>query len=109
MTTAPPVATSEEWRTVREFVTQVRLQAHETVVDKSVIQEILGVVDRLGMETVQNMIQHEKRLIGANLTQRFWAEKDWLDEEDFNRADSRGQTQRVPTTYREGGDHGLSQ
>ena len=87
MTTAPPVATSEEWRTVREFVYQVRSKAHETVVDKSVIQDILSVVDRLSMETVQNMIQHEKRLIGANNIQKFYMQKDWQDEEDFQRAE----------------------
>jgi len=54
--------TSEDWRIVREFVRHVRLHAHETVVDKSVIQDILDVVDRHNMATVQHMIKHEKRI-----------------------------------------------
>jgi len=83
---APPVATSHDWRTVREFVAQVRLQAHEPVgnnLDHQVFQDILTVVDSLGMELVENMINHEKRLIGSNDIQRFWATKEWEDEAKF--------------------------
>jgi hypothetical protein len=76
--------TSEDWRIVRDFVTQVRSKAHETVVDKSTIQDILTVVDKLGMETVQDMIQHEKRM---HNTQMFYMQKDRHDEEDFQRAE----------------------
>jgi cysteine synthase len=100
--------TSGQWIAVRRFVEQVRLHAHETVVDKSVIQDILDVVDAHGIEMVQNMIQHEKRLIGANNAQKFNIQQDWHDEEDFNRADSHGQRQAVPTTDKQGSDHGLS-
>jgi hypothetical protein len=99
--------TSKQWIAVRRFVEQVRLHAHDTVVDKSIVQDILDAVDALGMDTVQSMIQHEKRLIGMNDIQKFNIQQDWYDEEEFNRADSRGQTQTASTTDRQGGDHGI--
>ena len=83
---APPIATSHDWRTVREFVAQVRLQAHEPVennLDAPVFQDILTVVNRLGMELVGNMINHEKRLIGSNDIQRFWATVEYEEETKF--------------------------
>jgi hypothetical protein len=79
--------TSGQWIAVRRFVEQVRLHAHETVVDKSVIQDILDVVDAHGIEIVQNMIQHEKRLIGTNDTQKFNIQQDWYGEEEYQRAE----------------------
>jgi hypothetical protein len=57
--------TSDQWKAVRRFVEQVRLHAHETVVDKSIIQDIFDVVDAHGMEIVESMIQHEQRLFSA--------------------------------------------
>ena len=75
--------TSEEWRAVRQFVQEFRTKAHELVVDKTVVQEILGLQDALGMELLEEMITHEKRLIGMNVTQRFWMEKDARDEADY--------------------------
>ena len=110
--------TSEHWIVVRRFVEQVRLHAHETVVDKSVIQEILDVVDALGMDIVQNMIQHEKRLIGANNAQKFNIQQDWHDEEEFNRGD-RGELHKQldevnagcrngDQTESSGGEYGIS-
>jgi hypothetical protein len=103
---------------VRRFVEQVRLQAHDTVVDNSVIQDILGVVDVHGMEKVGDMINHEKRLIGTNDIQKFNIQQDWHDEEEFNRGD-RGelhkQLDEVNAGYRNGdqtessgGEYGLS-
>ena len=75
--------TSEEWRAVRQFVQEFRTKAHELVVDKTVVEEILGLQEALGMELLEEMITHEKRLIGMNVTQRFWMEKDARDEADY--------------------------
>lgn len=82
--------TSDDWRIVREFVQQMRLKAHETVVDKSVIQNILNVVEKHNMATVQNMIKHEKRLVNANDIQKFNIQQDWYEEQEYNQGDSNG-------------------
>ena len=75
--------TSEEWRTVREFVNKMRVEAHELVVDKSIIEDTFKVHDRLGHEMVSEMIWHERRMMNMNVTQRFWMEKDAQDEADY--------------------------
>ena len=83
------VRTSDHWRVVRNFVYQVRRDAHELNVELSVMQEILGLCDQLGTEYVMDMIQHEKRVLDANPTGdgmgAFWAAKDAQDEADYER------------------------
>ena len=100
--------TSEHWIAVRRFVEQVRLQAHETVVDKSIIQDIFDVVDAHGIEMVQSMIQHEKRLIGANNIQKFYMQKDWQDEEDFQRAEAKETNRPSGDDQPSEASHGIS-
>jgi hypothetical protein len=91
-------------------VEQVRLHAHETVVDKSIIQDIFDVVDAHGMDIVENMIQHEQRLFSAFSILRV--------EEEFNRGD-RGELHKQldevnagcrngDQTESSGGEYGLS-
>jgi hypothetical protein len=85
------VRTSDHWRVVRNFVQQVRRDAHELNVERSVMQEILQLCDHLGTEYVMDMIQHEKRVLDANPTGysmgAFWAAKDAQDERDFERSE----------------------
>jgi hypothetical protein len=57
------VRTSDHWRVVRSFVHQVRRDAHELSVERSVMQEILELCDHLGTEYVMDMIAHEKRVL----------------------------------------------
>ena len=90
------VRTSDHWRVVRNFVLQVRRDAHELNVERNVMQEILQLCDTLGTVYVMDMIQHEKRVLDANPTGdgmgAFWAAKDRQDEHDFER------TSTVPAT-----------
>ena len=79
------VRTSDHWRVVRKFVLQVRTDAHELDVERSVMQEILDLCDKLGTEYVMDMIQHEKRLLHGADMGAFWAAKDAQDERDFER------------------------
>jgi hypothetical protein len=83
------VRTSDHWRVVRKFVQQVRTDAHELSVERSVIEEILDLCDHLGTVYVMDMIAHEKRVLDANPTGdgmgAFWAAKDAQDERDFER------------------------
>ena len=79
------VRTSDHWRVVRKFVQQVRRDAHELSVERSVMQEILQLCDHLGTEYVMDMIQHEKRILESGVRGAFWAAKDAQDEEDFER------------------------
>ena len=83
--------TSTHWVVVRKFVQQVRTDAHELCVERSMIEEILQLCDELGTECVMDMITHEKRVMeGAPITHTtyagaFWAAKDAQDERDFER------------------------
>jgi hypothetical protein len=86
------VRTSDHWRVVRNFVQQVRTDAHELTVERNVMQEILQLCDKLGTEYVMDMIQHEKRVLDgepinypAGSLGGFWAAKDAQDEEDYNK------------------------
>jgi len=78
------VRTSDHWRVVRSFVQQVRRDAHELSVERSVMQEILQLCDHLGTEYVMDMISHEKRVMESG-DSAFWAAKDRQDEEDYNK------------------------
>jgi len=76
--------TSNHWRVVRKFVLQVRSDAHELHVERSMIEEILQLCDHLGTEYVMDMITHEKRIMNGDMG-AFWAAKDAQDERDFER------------------------
>ena len=78
------VRTSDHWRVVRNFVQQVRRDAHELNVERSVMEEIIELCDHLGTEYVVDMIQHEKRIMNGDMG-KFWAAKDAQDERDFER------------------------
>ena len=91
------VRTSDHWRVVHNFVQQVRSDAHELSVERSVIQEILDLCDKLGTEYVMDMIQHEKRVIDYPIGSRgaFWAAKDAQDERDYERTSTRTATNQT--------------
>lgn len=95
------VRTSDHWRVVRKFVYQVRTDAHELSVERSVIQEILDLCDKLGTEYVMDMIAHEKRVMDGEPINypsgvgAFWAAKDAQDERDYERTSTRTATNQT--------------
>lgn len=101
------VRTSDHWRVVRNFVQQVRRDAHELNVERSVMQEILGLCDELGTEYVMDMIQHEKRVMDNGSWGEFWAAKDRQDEADYERAEGQPRSKQTQTANIEGGQHGI--
>ena len=81
------VRTSDHWRVVRKFVQQVRSDAHELNVERSMIEEILDLCNHLGTVYVMDMIAHEKHVMDGERMDMgaFWAAKDAQDEADFER------------------------
>lgn len=101
------VRTSDHWRVVRSFVQQVRRDAHELNVERSVMQEILQLCDRLGTEYVMDMIQHEKRVMNGEGLGKYWEWKDAQDEADYERAEGQPRSKQTQSTNIEGGQHGI--
>lgn len=85
------VRTSAHWKVVRNFVQQVRTDAHKLQVERNVMQDILSLCDELGTEYVMDMITHEKRVLDGEFINypsgmgAFWAAKDAQDEADYER------------------------
>lgn len=81
----PAIPTSAHWNRVRALIKQLRIDAHTTVVSKEIAQEIIELQKALGMDALEDMIKHEKRMYDLNvmINRVFWTQKDAQDEADY--------------------------